>query len=468
MNNILLRPLIFTGCAVVATLAQAAERPNILIVLLDDLGSNDVGFNGSHDIPTPNIDRIANGGVKCTDGYISAPYSGPSRCGIMSGRYQQRFGAEGNTSDYAVSVRDMEGVPTTEVLLPELLKANGYNTGAIGKWHLGDNSELWPNQRGCDYFYGFSNGGFNFWGIAKPNGPFIQENGVEVKPTKTTYITDDFSEKAVNFIDNNAKTDDPFFLYLAYNAPHAPLQAPQKYLDRTKHIYNPQRSVYAAMILAVDDGLGRVWEALERNGEADNTLIFFLSDNGGVGVPGQTSNTPLRSYKGNMFDGGIKTPYAVYWHGRIMPGTVYNQTVSSLDIYATSIAAAGLDAADCKNPLDGVNLIPYITGKNEQAPHNKLCWRVCGGLEYAIRMGDYKLVKTHYQDELMLFNIETDPIEMIDIAAEHPELVQTMAAEYQSWNAQMMAPRWYDTHEIHQREDHQAWDLFRKKASGNR
>lgn len=451
-----------------STAADSNEKPNVIIVLLDDLGSMDVGFGGSLDIKTPHIDRIANEGVNCSEAYISAPYSGPSRCGIMSGRYQQRFGAEGNLGDDSV-VKQL-GVPLTETLMSNVMQEQGYATCAIGKWHLGDHESRLPHNRGFDYFYGFSGGGHSFWGAPIKNSDYkyVQRNGELVLPTKTTYLTDEFSREAVEFIDKTSKTDNPFYIYLAYNAPHAPLQAPQRYLDRTKHIHNAQRSVYAAMVLAVDDGIGQIWEALERNNQLDNTMIIFLSDNGGTGDPGRAMNYPRRAFKGNMFDGGIRTPFAIYWKGRLQAGTTYDKTISSLDIFPTVVTAAGFDPANNKNPLDGVDLVPYLTGKKSSNPHKSLCWRVCGGMEYAIRMGDYKLVKTYYQDDYMLFNLKEDPIEMTDIAACNGELVKKMAAEYMKWNSEMLTPSWEDNHAPHQIKDHEDWELYRKKASGGR
>ncbi len=458
-----------TLLATTATLQAATPQPNVIVILLDDLGSTDVSFNGCMDIITPNIDRIAHGGVNCTDAYISAPYSGPSRCGLMTGRYQQRFGAEGNTENVNDSVDQKQGVPETEVLMGQMMQEQGYNTCAIGKWHLGDHPDLWPNQRGFDYFYGFSGGGHSFWGEPKDDiAGFIQENGVRIADDATTYLTDDFSDKAVDFIANNEQTGEPFFMYLAYNAPHAPLQAPQKYLDRTKHIYNAGRSVYAAMILAVDDGIGRIWAELERQNIDDNTLIVFLSDNGGVGVPGQTSNLPRRAYKGNMFDGGIKTPFAMYWKDKISPGTTYSKAISSLDLYPTIAVAAGFDPIENRNPLDGTDLLPYFSGATQGDPHDILCWRVCGGKEYAIRKGDYKLVKTYYSDDYMLFNLKDDVIEKDDISFANPSLVAELASDYKSWESEMVSPRWEDLHAPHQIEDYEKWSSFRSKASGGR
>ncbi len=443
------------------------EKPNVIVVLLDDLGSSDIGFSGSYDIPTPNIDRIAEQGVACSNAYISAPYSGPSRCGIMTGRYQQRFGAEGNSEATELGVEQKQGVLESEVLLSNIMKEQGYATCAIGKWHLGDHYDLLPNQRGFDYFYGFSSGSFNFWGTPDPKNPLlhVQENGRVIPASEQTYLTDDFTQKTVDFIEQSTKSEAPFFIYLAYNAPHAPLQVTEKYLKRTQHIANAERSVYAAMILAVDDGIGRIWNTLEKNHIDDNTMIIFLSDNGGVGNPGRATNVPGRAFKGNMFDGGIKTPFAIYWKGHLQPGLTYDKTISALDIFPTVAKAAGFDPADNKNSLDGVDLMPYLTNHIKSAPHDKLFWRVCGGLEYAMRQGDYKLVKTHYDDNYQLYNLRKDPIEMTNLASAMPDLVTQMATEYMKWDSEMMQPRWEDAHEVHQVKDHKMWNAYRGRAA---
>ncbi|MFI3280783.1 MAG: sulfatase-like hydrolase/transferase [Rikenellaceae bacterium] len=458
---------IATGCFVAVSgvsFAQQSEKPNVIVILADDLGSCDVGFGGCLDIPTPNIDRIAYEGVNCTNAYISAPYSGPSRCGLMTGRYQQRFGVDGNIENLEDSCAEMQGVPTSELMLLELMQDNGYKTAAIGKWHMGDHEDLKPHSRGTDYSYGFSNGGYNYWGIPnKEGGTVIEENGKPVDISTIEYLTDSFSEKTVEFIEEQAKSDDPFFVYLAYNAPHAPMQATQKYLDRTEHIFNSWRSIYAAMILSMDDGVGLIWDKLEELNIADNTMIIFLSDNGGTNL---AMNYPLRAFKGNMFDGGIRTPFAIYYKGVLDANQVYEETISSLDIFPTVAAAAGIntDKVCKKKPLDGVDLVPYLTGEVSGTPNNKLFWRVCGGMEYATRQGDYKLVKRHDQDEFMLFDVVKDPIEMYDIAAENPALVKRMKAEYDAWESEMMDPRWEDLHAPHQIEDLQAWKDARKKA----
>ncbi len=458
--------LFTTGCLIASTAtvysAKQKQRPNIIVILADDLGSNDVGFNGCKDIPTPNIDRIANGGVKCSNAYVSAPYSGPSRAGLMTGRYQQRFGAEGNTEGYVESVENKLGVPTSELLLTEIMQNNGYKTAAIGKWHLGDHPTMKPEVRGTDYSFTFSIGNFSYWGFPTKDGVMIEENGKPVPSSEITYLTDDFTDKAVEFIDEQTDKNNPFFMYLSYNAPHAPFQAPQKYLDRTAHIYNNWRTVYGAMILAMDDGIGRIWDILEEKDIDDNTMIIFLSDNGGTN---EAMNYPRRAFKGNMFDGGFNVPFAIYYKGVIKPGRECTDVISSLDIFPTVASAAGIDTEkECKNPLDGVDIVPYLSGKSRTKPHDELYWRVCGGMEYAVRKGDYKLVKRHDQDEHMLFNVVEDPIEMTDIAADNQALVAEMVKDYQNWDKQLMTPRWEDLHAPHQVEDLAKWKTARLNA----
>ncbi|MFR9651296.1 MAG: sulfatase-like hydrolase/transferase [Rikenellaceae bacterium] len=448
--------------------AKSSTQPNIIVVLLDDLGSGDVGFNGCQDIPTPNIDRIADQGVRCTDAYITAPYSGPSRAGILTGRYQQRYGVDGNSDIRTMEdLEMMRGVPVSEVLISEVLKEQGYKTACIGKWHLGEHPSMWPQEQGFDYFYGFSGGGYSYWGDRNKNKPYwIQENGVEIMPTKQTYITDDFSNKAVDFIDKNAKAGDPFFIYLAYNAPHSGLNAPRRYLERTEHIANPERSIYGAMIMAVDDGLGWIWESLERNGIADDTILIFLSDNGGASHS-YSMNYPRRARKGRMYDGGTKTPFAMCWGDNIKAGSLYDKTISSLNIFPTVVAAAGADLSQLTQ-LEGVDMMPYFNGCNSGVPNDRLYWRVWGGREYAMRSGDYKIVKNYYDDTVELYNLKSDPGEIYNIADKQPEIAAKLNSEYMEWDSEIMEPRWLDKHGPNLERDHAEWLKIREKASGNR
>ena len=355
--------------------ADAAARPNVIVIVTDDQGYRDVGFNGSPDIPTPNIDRIAHEGVRFTRGYVAFPVCAPSRAGLLTGRYPARFGFDRNPNGDPTDPKG--GVPRTEMMLSESIKAAGYATKAIGKWHLGTHPTLRPRNRGFDEFYGFIEGGHQYF----PNQSRMEDisqskkiydwyytklvdNGTRVEFNQ--YLTDEFSDRAVDFVDRMAAANKPFFLYLAYNAPHAPLQATDKYLSRFPHEKDPKRRAYMAMISAVDDGVGEVLAELDKRGIAQDTVVFFLSDNGGVtnhdtGEQPVADNAPLRGGKSQLFEGGVRVPFAVRWPGRIAGGRDYDRPVSSLDIFATLAAQLGLQAKTGK-PLYGTDLVPYLGG----------------------------------------------------------------------------------------------------------
>jgi arylsulfatase A-like enzyme len=284
------------------------NNPNIIIILADDLGYADVGFNGSKDIPTPNIDKIAKGGVTFTRGYVSYAVCGPSRAGLITGRYQDKFGFAKNPllapNDAAM------GLPLTEETIADYLKQQNYTTTAIGKWHLGAHQTLRPNKRGFDEFYGFLSGGHRYFpeeltlqDLSEIKSQFdgyktkLLRNNTRVEETE--YLTDAFSREAVSFV--KRKGNNPFFMYLAYNAPHSPLQATDKYLNRFKDIKDPKRRTYAAMVSAMDDGIGLLLNQLEQQNLTNNTLIFFLSDNGGPTNDNASNNSPLRGFKGVFF-----------------------------------------------------------------------------------------------------------------------------------------------------------------------
>ena len=372
-------------------LFQTTQPPNIVVVLVDDLGYADVGFNGCKDIPTPNIDRIASEGVKFTDGYVSAPICGPSRAGLLTGRYQDRFGF-GRNPLFAPNDPKM-GLPVTEQTLAEALQQVGYHSVAIGKWHMGAYETLRPLRRGFDDFFGFLTGGHRYFPDEYVfNSVYELKNQGDAYRTKllrnnkrveeTAYLTDALSREAVHYI--NKYKDKPFFIYLAYNAPHGPLQATKKYLDRFKQIKNKKRRTYAAMVSAVDDGVGMVLKTLEENGVADNTLVVFLSDNGGPTHKNASCNDPLRGRKGQLYEGGIRVPFAMKWPGKIASGMVYRQPVISLDIFATVVSNTS-KKVKLKNKLDGVNLLPYLRSECKKAPHDYLFWRSYGKKIFAAR-----------------------------------------------------------------------------------
>ena len=395
----------------------ADRPPNLIVILTDDQGYADVGFNGCEDIPTPHIDRIANEGVRFTDGYVSYSVCGPSRAGLITGRYQGRFGYCRNPS---INPNDpTAGVPLTESTLADLLRAAGYRTMAVGKWHLGTHETLRPRKRGFDEFYGFLSGGHNYFphhltvdDIADVRKRWewyrtkLLHNGKRIDIDQ--YLTDALSDAAVDFV--NRAHEKPFFLYLAYNAPHAPMQATENYLSRFAHIANKKRRTYAAMVSAVDDGVGRLLATLDGHELQEETLIFFLSDNGGPLSANGSRNDPLRGKKGTLFEGGIRVPFAARWSGMVKAGQVMHQPVSSLDIYATIAAHCGASQdvlrAHAKE-LDGINLIPHLVEAAKPLPSRTLCWRMFDKQELAIRSGELKFLKRpDHAGEL--FNLRDD------------------------------------------------------------
>ncbi|WP_298537552.1 sulfatase-like hydrolase/transferase [uncultured Algibacter sp.] len=416
-------------------------KPNIIIVLTDDQGWADVGFNGGSDIPTHNLDRIAKEGVVFSNGYVSHPYCSPSRAGLLTGRYQARFGHDCNMPYHGENDETI-GTPLSEKMISEALKEQGYITSAIGKWHVGDHPKLHPTEQGFDYWFGFPGGGMNYWGI--PDGPLktIYKNGVEVSQEELSYLTDDFTNEAITFINENKNK--PFFMYLAYNAPHAPDHATKQYLDNTKHIEYAGRSIYGAMVNGVDVGLGKIDSTLTALSIKDNTIIVFLSDNGGRVE--HADNRPNRGHKGMLFEGGIKVPFCMSWPAGLSGEQTYAHPVSSLDLFPTLLNIAGGDAK-LEKQLDGIDLMPYLENKVDGKPHELLFWRSSGGFEYAIRKGGFKLYKSAYKNKTLLFDLENDPLERHDIASFNSDIVQSLEAEYTKWNSKNIAPRWFDPHE---------------------
>jgi arylsulfatase A-like enzyme len=432
--------------AFVPGLAVAAEarKPNVIVILADDTGYGDIGVQGGSTAPTPAIDSIAQNGVRCTNGYVSCPYCSPTRAGIMTGRYQQRFGHEYNPGIGRLPF----GLPLSETTFAQRMKELGYATAVVGKWHLGNRPEFRPMLRGFDEFYG-TLGNTSFF------HPELVDSRVSPVPKRVKedgfYTTDAYAERAVDFIGKHA--DEPFFLYLPFNACHEPLEASQKYLDRFPQFKNPKKQAYAAILSAMDDAVGQVLAALRERKLEENTLIFFLSDNGATGTPG-ASNKPLKGGKMSVSEGGIRIPFFVQWKGTIPAGTVYDQPVISLDLLPTAVAAAGGEIKPDWH-LDGVDLLPYLTKKNDGAPHSVLFWRL--GPQWAVRIGDWKLEQpvdrsikregtgpAHYavQPKPWLIDLATDIGEKHDLAAENPDKVKELQTAWDAWNAQLAEPAW--------------------------
>lgn len=439
---------------------KKAEKPNVIIIVSDDQGWGDAGFNGATDIRTPELDDLASNGIVFTSAYASHPYCSPSRAGILTGRYQHRFGHENNTP-YSQEDPDA-GLPLNENLIAEVLKENGYNTCAIGKWHLGDNQKFWPNNNGFDYWFGFFGGGMSYWGDTgnKSAEHGVLRNGVPVPQKELTYLTDDFTDEAVQYIDNN--TDAPFFMYLAYNAPHMPLHSTKEYLNKTDYIEEGERSAYSALVVGMDEGIGNVMDALERQNQLDNTLIFFLSDNGGH-IHG-ASSAPFRGHKGMLFEGGIRVPFLMSWGKNVPKGMVYNQPIIALDIFPTILDAIGVEV-DFEEKIDGVSLLPFVNGENSNSPHNELFWRYSDGAGYAVRQGDYKMVMSGYKQKHFLFNLSNDPYEQNDLSEQNPEKLKELIDLYQSWSKGTIPALWHDPHPENILIEEKARQAIRDKAS---
>ena len=429
------------------------EQPNILVILADDLGYADLGFTGSKDIQTPNLDKLANSGVIMKNGYVTHPYCGPSRAGLITGRYQARFGLEINLTN---SPFDMyNGLPLTEQTFADRLQKSGYETGVIGKWHLGGSDTFHPNNRGFDYFYGFLSGGHSYFPEnVKTNMPLI--NPKDNKPHYSAnegsywpltrnnqaaefneYLTTALSKDAANFV---SKAEKPFCLYLAYNAPHHPLEAPQETIDKYNHIKDKKRRTYAAMVDELDQGIGIVVESLRKSGKLDNTLIFFLSDNGGPITNGENiaNNGNFKEGKGSMYEGGCHVPFILHWpNGNLKTGE-FDGLVSALDIAATAVALGNGDTSG--HALEGVNLIPFLKGEKQGSPHDALFWRMQDGMAWAVRTPDGKYLKRNKKDAVPeLFNMEKDPYEDNDIIAKSPKLRKELAKLWNDWNQENIA-----------------------------
>jgi arylsulfatase A-like enzyme len=422
-----------------------AAGPNVMVIVADDFGYGDLSVHGCKDIPTPHLDSLAKNGVRCSNGYVSAPQCSPTRAGLMTGRYQQRFGHEHNQafSDSALALN--------EVPLPERMKAAGYVTGMVGKWHLGSDESHHPLNRGFQEFFGFL-GGANPYLPKGPTGVVPRILRGREDANEKEYLTDAFGREAVAFIDRHQK--EPFFLYLAFNAPHGPLEASPKYLERFATIENETRRTYAAMVSAMDDAVGAVLDKLRSARLEENTLIFFISDNGGPTEVNASQNTPFRGVKGEVREGGIRSPFFIQWKGRLPAGKVYERPVIQLDIFPTALAAAG-GSTDAK--FDGVDLLPYLTGEKTGDPHETLYWRFNfppnqpARHKWAIRQGEWKLFtdiagrrspaeSRESLERPILVNLANDPAESKDLSEQHPEKVQALEAAWRTWNAKMAEP----------------------------
>ncbi len=460
---------------VVATVSEplqsATNRPNILLIVADDLGYGELGCYGGKEIPTPHLDALAARGVRFTSGYMTAPFCAASRAALLAGRYQTRFGFEFNPIG-AKNAAPGIGLPGGEKTIADRLRDAGYATGLVGKWHLGGTAEFHPQRRGFDEFFGFlheghyyvpppwkgvttwlrrktlPDGGQGRW--TSPDGRIVwsthmgnneheydtdnpllrSSQPVEEKSDLTTA----FTREASDFIRRHRAQ--PFFLYLAYNAVHSPMQATDAYLKKFRHIEDIHRRIFAAMLAQLDDSVGQLIATLRDNGLEENTLIAFISDNGGPTKELTSSNAPLRGGKGELREGGIRVPFIVSWKGHITSRRVVDVPVVSMDLGATAMELAGAAAAKAK--FDGVSLLPLLSGKSDRAPHETLFWRV--GKKNALRHGDWKLIRDG--NAWQLFNLAHDVSESSDLAAGQGDRVRELSELWDRWNAEQIEPLW--------------------------
>ena len=469
LATILAHPVLLQGAEGAGEKTQGeTTRPNIVVFLADDLGYGELGCQGNPQIPTPHIDAIADNGVRFTSGYVTASVCSPSRAGMLSGRYQARFNYHVNVMPHTAEGSEF-GIPASETLVSERLKEAGYRTGLIGKWHLGSRADFNPTLHGFDDFFGFAHEGRYFvrppWnGVTtllrkkqlpdravgrwtSPNGKLIYHDVLGDEPLydlnnpmlrntevveETRYLTDAFTDEALQFIERNKSG--PFFLYLAYNAVHSPMQGADAYMEKMSHIEDVHRRIFAAMLANMDDSVGAVMKKLRDADLEEKTLVFFLSDNGGPTKELTSGNAPLAGGKGSYYEGGVRVPFLVQWKGVIPAGETYDEPVISLDVSTTAAAVAGRPVDG--NRTDGVNLIPFLTGKRSGRPHDQLFWYFRG--QGALRAGDWKLVKTRRpRNAFELYNLADDVGETTDLAETENRRLRRMKTTWEKMVSRM-------------------------------
>ena len=409
--------------------------PNIVLLFADDLGYGDTSLYGSEKIPTPNIDALGKQGVRFSNAYVTAASCSPSRAGLMSGQYQQRFGFEFNTAGGAITHRLHRGLDPSVVTMADVLKQAGYVTGMFGKWHLGTQPQFHPQARGFDEFYGFLAGAHSFFPAKNPQ-PFHSTIMRDTSPLiEPEYLTDAIARETVAFIDANHTK--PFFAYVPFNAVHTPIEATKKYQDRFPNESNQTKRDYYAMTSALDDAVGSIVAAIDKHRLTDNTLVVFVNDNGGPIYTGVQSNGPLKLGKLFLFEGGIRVPMIIKLPGTFEPNYVYDQPASTLDLFPTICGTAGIKIPSKIN-LDGIDLSPFIKGQVTGSPHDALFWS--NGPNIAVRHGDWKLVKSY--NNTWLFNLASDIGESNNLAKTKPEIVEQLETLYRDWRSQMSEPAW--------------------------
>jgi len=422
----LLSAAMLTSAGVYAAETPAKAKPNVLIIYLDDMGWGQPGCYGGKLAPTPNIDALAAQGVRFTNGYVSAPVCSPSRVGLMTGRYQAHTGHDGLTA------KPGSELDIREVTFGQRMKAAGYVTGITGKWHLGAGPEFLPASRGFDYSFG----SISNVGEGEDGSRFYREKELIKDPPGAPVTAPIYRDEAIGFIEANQKN--PWFLYLPLNSVHAPSCASEKWLQKFTGLEKPKQ-VYAAMIAEADDVIGSVLNKLRELKLDDNTLVFLISDNGGASPFAEMGG--LHGRKWLVWEGGVRVSWIAAWPGHIPAGRVSDEPVIQLDVMPTALAAVGVEVKP-EWKLDGVNLLPLLEGKVEKLAPRTLYWRF--GVQYAVRQGDWKVVKAAIDMQPQLINLAKDPGEQTDVSAQYPEKASELQALWDKWNSQMIPPRWED------------------------
>ena len=430
--------LLLCFAAALLSSAPAAAKPNILIFYLDDMGWAQPGCYGGKMVPTPNMDALAAGGMRFTSGYSSGCVCSPGRVGLMTGRYQARTGHDANPTKAGRELL------LSETTIAQHLKAAGYTTGIVGKWHLGDTSpEFMPTARGFDFAMG------TVGNLGEGKGPAFYRGKDLVEDLAGAPVTSPmYARESVNFMEANH--DKPWLLMLSFNAVHSPHVASEKWLEKFKHLPKHD-AAYAALAAEADEAIGTVMTKLRELQQEENTLIFLISDNGGAYQNAEMGG--LRGHKWFVWEGGIRVSWLAAWKGHIPAGRVSDEPVIQLDVLPTALAASGSivvpplggqsePAKAGTTILDGVNLLPLLEGKTDKLAPRELYFRF--GVQHAVLQGDWKLVKASKDMQPMLVNLATDPGEQTDLTAKEPEKAQALQKLFDQWNATMQAPRWED------------------------
>lgn len=416
-------------------------KPNIVLLFADDAGYGDFGFHGSHHFKTPHLDQLARSGVLLKSFYVSGASCGPSRAGMITGQYQQRFGYEENNvpmymSDNGKLTGDEMGLPTDLQTMGNHLQALGYRTAVFGKWHLGVADRYHPLRRGFDEFYGFRGGARSFFPLKDPSSAErenLMERGFQAYQEHEGYLTDVLADEACDFIERSKEA--PFFAYVSFNAVHAPMESDPQDAETFPQLKGTRQTA-ARMMLSLDRACGQIVDKLKELGLEENTLVVFTNDNGGPMDRNGSSNYPFSGVKATQLEGGIRVPGIVSWQGKLEPGTRYDHPLTTLDLLPTFVKAGGGDPKSIKG-LDGVDMLPYLQGRNNDRPHETLYWKMEN--RGAIREGNWKLLR--YPDRpAELFNIARDPAEQSNQAANEPQMVQSLFRKLFAWELTLERP----------------------------